>query len=161
MWENVPSEYASNKDLNQFAHACCLIRDFIIRVKEVCILVYLKCAKWRFWSACANAQADLNLHCAHMSEDTFLDVAVHLWRLCPGFTSFMKTLFRLYSFKSRGCFVWMLRWQSFVSPFYVLGYVYVSWAFQNDIPWNKVDSPCEKGIHRMRTTNTHDKLVQP
>ena len=27
-----------------------------------------KCAKWRFWSDCANAQSDLNLHRTHMSE---------------------------------------------------------------------------------------------
>ena len=28
--------------------------------------------QWRFWSDCANAQADLNLHWAHMSEYSFL-----------------------------------------------------------------------------------------
>ena len=33
-----------------------------------------KCAKWKFWSYCANAQSDLNLRWAHMSESTFCDV---------------------------------------------------------------------------------------
>ena len=39
------------------------------------------CVQWRFRSACANAQADLNLRWAHMSEGTFPDVSAHkiLW----------------------------------------------------------------------------------
>ena len=45
--------------------------------KQLCILGYLKCAQWRFWSACANAQADLNLRWAHISEDAFSEVPAH------------------------------------------------------------------------------------
>ena len=41
------------------------------RTKHLCILGYTKCALWRFWSDCANAQADLNLRWAHMSDGTF------------------------------------------------------------------------------------------
>ena len=44
-----------------------------------CILGYPKCAQWRFWSECADAQADLNLRWAHMSEGTFSDVADQLY----------------------------------------------------------------------------------
>ena len=32
------------------------------------------CTQWRFWSACANAQADLNLHRALIIEGTFSDI---------------------------------------------------------------------------------------
>ena len=35
---------------------------------------YPKGAQWRFWSACANAQADLNLRWAHMSKGTLSDI---------------------------------------------------------------------------------------
>ena len=37
-----------------------------IRVKKLSILGCPKCAQWRFWSDCANAQSDLNLHWAHL-----------------------------------------------------------------------------------------------
>ena len=40
-----------------------------------CVLGYPKCAQWRFWSNWANAQADLDLHWARMTEDAFFDVA--------------------------------------------------------------------------------------
>ena len=45
---------------------------FVICMKKLCILGYLNCAQWRFWSDCANAQADLNLRWAHMSDVWFL-----------------------------------------------------------------------------------------
>ena len=40
-----------------------------------CILRYPESAHWRFWSDCANAQADLNLHWAHMPKSTLPYVA--------------------------------------------------------------------------------------
>ena len=49
-------------------------REFVVRRKKLCIHGYPECAKGRFWSACANAQADLNLRWAHMTESTFSDV---------------------------------------------------------------------------------------
>ena len=47
-------------------HPRSLIRVFVVRMKTICILGYPKCAQLRFWSDCANAQADLNLRGAHM-----------------------------------------------------------------------------------------------
>ena len=44
-----------------------LIRVFVVRMKKLCLLGYPKCAQWRFWSDCANAQSDLNLRWALMS----------------------------------------------------------------------------------------------
>ena len=73
--------YATNEDSNQPVHSRSLIRIFYVRMKNFCILSYSKCAKWRFWSDCAKAQADLNLRWARMSEGagcTFFDVKVHL-----------------------------------------------------------------------------------
>ena len=52
-----------------------LIRIFVV---PNCILRYPKCAKWKFWSDCANAQADLNFRWAHLSEGTFSVVVSHL-----------------------------------------------------------------------------------
>ena len=41
---------------------------FVIHVNKLCRFCCLECTKRRFRSACANAQADLNLRWAHMSE---------------------------------------------------------------------------------------------
>ena len=60
-------------DSDQTAHPRSLIRVYFDRMKKCCILGYPKCSQWRFGSACANAQADLNLRWGHMS-DTFSDV---------------------------------------------------------------------------------------
>ena len=65
--------------LTKAAHPRCLIRVFIVRTKKLCILGYPKCAQWRFWSDCANAQSDLNLRWAHISEGTSPGVAAYLW----------------------------------------------------------------------------------
>ena len=64
--------YAPNEDSNQPAHPRSLIRVFVVRMNKLCILGYPKRAQWRFWSDCANAQADLNLRKANMSDCTFL-----------------------------------------------------------------------------------------
>ena len=51
---------------------------FVVRMMKLGILGYLSCAQGRFWSGCANAQADLNLRWAHMYEATLPDVAVQI-----------------------------------------------------------------------------------
>ena len=43
------------------------------------ILGYPKYVQWRFKLDCAKAQADLNLHLAHMSEDTFYDIVAQIF----------------------------------------------------------------------------------
>ena len=80
-WENVPS-YMCNKP----AHLGSLIRVFHVRMQKFCILGCPKCAQGRFWSDCANAQADLNLRWAHTCEGTFPDVDLNLrWaHTCEG-----------------------------------------------------------------------------
>ena len=66
---------APNEDSNQPAHPRSLIRIFIVRMTKLCIICNPKCVQWRFWSDCANAQADLNLRWTHISESMFPDVA--------------------------------------------------------------------------------------
>ena len=70
---------ASNEDSNQPAHPRSLIRVFIVRMRKLFILGYPKWAQWRIRSDCVNAQADLNLRLAHISEVMFSDVATHMW----------------------------------------------------------------------------------
>ena len=72
-------EYAPNEVSDQTAHSRSLIRVFVVRMKKLCILGYPKCAQGRFRSVCANAQADLNLRWAHISEDRFSEVTAHMW----------------------------------------------------------------------------------
>ena len=60
---------------NQPVHPRSLIWVFVLRMKKRCILGFPKCAQWRFWSDCANAQSDLNLHWTHMTEGTISDFA--------------------------------------------------------------------------------------
>ena len=69
--------FADNEDSNQPARPRSLIRVFIVRMNKLCILGNPKCAQWRFWSDCANAQADLNLCWASMSEITLSVVVAH------------------------------------------------------------------------------------
>ena len=47
-------------------------------MQKHCILGYPKCAQWRFWSDCANAQSDLNLRWANISGCTFSKVSPHI-----------------------------------------------------------------------------------
>ena len=56
---------------------CAVWSVFVVRIKKLCIYRYPKCDWWRFWSDCANAQADLNLRCLHMSQVMFSAVAAH------------------------------------------------------------------------------------
>ena len=61
--------------------------EFIDRVKRLCILDYPKCARWRFRSDCANAQSDLNLRWAHMSEGTFSNITADVFFMTSSGTS--------------------------------------------------------------------------
>ena len=81
-WENVLYDMRY-KNSNQPAFSCSLIRVFVICMKKLFILGYLKCAQWRFWS---------DWECA-THEDTF-----HPWisKMCP-----VKILIRL-----RMCYTW-------------------------------------------------------
>ena len=72
-WENVLSDMRAWRRLKS---ACAFLQSYqslFVHKKMFCILGDPKCAQWRFWSDCANAQADLNLRWAHMSEGTFSD----------------------------------------------------------------------------------------
>ena len=80
-WESVPSDIWSKEDSNQLVHSRSLIRDIVVRMKKFCILGYPKCVQWRFWSDYANAQADLNLRLAHMSEGMFSHFVAHFFIL--------------------------------------------------------------------------------
>ena len=71
-----------NEDSNQSAHPHSQIRDFVFRMRKICILGYPKYIQWRFWSDCAHAQANLNLRWAHMSKGTFLTlrlIYIYIW----------------------------------------------------------------------------------
>ena len=69
---------AHKEDSNQSAHLRSLIKAFAVRIMTLCIIGYLKCGQWRFWSDCADAQFDLNRHWAHMLKGTFSHVVVHV-----------------------------------------------------------------------------------
>ena len=77
-WENVPSDMKKTQ-VNLNIRAVWSV--FFVHMKKLCILGYRKCARWRFWSDCANAQSDQNLQWAHMSEGTFSDVGAHTYRV--------------------------------------------------------------------------------
>ena len=54
---------------------------FVMCIKRTLHPWLSKCIEWRFWSDCANtnAQADLNLCWAHISEGTFCHVKAHIY----------------------------------------------------------------------------------
>ena len=55
------------------------IRVFVVRLKNLCILGYSKCARE---DSDQIAQSDLNLYWAHMSKGTFSDVAAKFIFFC-------------------------------------------------------------------------------
>ena len=61
------------EDSDQPAHPGSQIRVFVVRLCKPSSLGYLLGAQRRLRSACADAQADLSLHWAHMSESTISD----------------------------------------------------------------------------------------
>ena len=75
MWENVPSDMSAQRRLKS---ACAVRSVFVVRIKNFTSLTVQKCAQWRFWSDCANAQAALNFHWAHRSDT---DAAAHFLTL--------------------------------------------------------------------------------
>ena len=67
---------APNEDSNQLAYPHNMIRVLIVRMKRLCLkrlcfLHYPKRAHRRFWTDCANAQADLILRLVHMFKYVF------------------------------------------------------------------------------------------
>ena len=76
--ETVPSDMCDQRR-HKSVYTSAQIRILVILMRKLCILGYPKCAHWRIWSDCANAHADLNFRWAHMSEDTFPDVADVSW----------------------------------------------------------------------------------
>ena len=63
-----------------------LISVVVVRMRKLCILCYPKCAQWRFWSQCANKQADLKLCWVHMFGWMYSDITAHSkfdWQLRP------------------------------------------------------------------------------
>ena len=52
---------------------------FFVHVKKFWILGYPNCARWRFWSACENAQADLKLRWMHAWWYVFWRTLRHLY----------------------------------------------------------------------------------
>ena len=77
-WESYLLTCAPNEDSNQLAHPHSLIRVFVEEILHPWLQVYKKYAKRRFWSDCANAQADLNFRQAHVSDGTFYDVSAYI-----------------------------------------------------------------------------------
>ena len=71
----------TKKPISLLIRAIWLIRVFVVRMKELFILGYPKCAQWRFWSDyCANVQAVLNIRWANMSEGTLRLISIlFLW----------------------------------------------------------------------------------
>ena len=70
----------------------------------LCIIDYPKSAQRRFWSDCANAQADLNLHRAHVVEGKFLT-------LRPRYRAHLHSLIRVFA----------LRWCILLHPMLLFG----------------------------------------
>ena len=57
-----------NEDSDQPARMRRLIWAFVVRMEKFCMPGYPKCTQWRFWSDCANAQAELNVRWTHISD---------------------------------------------------------------------------------------------
>ena len=77
-WENVLLYECAQEDSKQPAH---LIRVFFYRMKNVCILGFVKCL-CKLWSDRANAQSNLILRWPHVSEGTFseFEAQIHLFK---------------------------------------------------------------------------------
>ena len=96
---------APSKGSDQPGHPPSLIRVFAVRLKKARVLSYLLGAQQRFWSDCADAQADLSLCWAHMPFCWFCHDAAHLFFLfislsCIGHIPwlFLSTLLTLCSY---------------------------------------------------------------
>ena len=69
---------APSEDSDQSGHPSSLIRIFTVRMKKACVLSYPLNAQRRLWWDWADAQAELNLHWAHMPFCTFCHMLVHM-----------------------------------------------------------------------------------
>ena len=80
LWENVPSAMCIQERLKS---TCALAQSNQYSLSAIRNLASLAIqnAQWRFWSACAYAQADLKLRWAHMSKGTFFLTLLIIW-LC-------------------------------------------------------------------------------
>ena len=68
----------TTEDSNQPAHLRSVVNVFVVWMKKLCSLGYPKSDQWNHvWLDCVNAQADLILVWAHVSEGTFCVVAAH------------------------------------------------------------------------------------
>ena len=87
---------------NQPAHLCSFIRVFVIYTNKFCFLGYLKYTQRRFWSACAYAQADLNLPWAYISEAAFSDIVTQIINI---FIGTICDIPELLEFAKLGCYI--------------------------------------------------------
>ena len=72
-WESISADVCSTKTQISL-YLCTVWSVFIVHVKKLCIHGFAKCVHWKFWSDCANVQADLNLYLTHVSEGMFSDI---------------------------------------------------------------------------------------
>ena len=78
--KNVPSDISARRRLKSASASAQSERRFRCLHKKWCIIGYRKRTKWWFWSDCANAQANQNLHRILMYEGTFSDVTSQLFK---------------------------------------------------------------------------------
>ena len=98
--------HADNEDSDQTARMRRLIWVFVGRTFQISLRIstdqnlhcahfdsqdckFSSCGQWRLWSDCADAQADLSLRWAHLSEGTFSHVVV---RIIPCFMQVLNVL---------------------------------------------------------------------
>ena len=73
--ENVLSDMCAQRRLLSACASVQANQRLVVRRKKLFILGYPKCTQWRFWSDCANSQADRIFPWAHICEGTFSEVA--------------------------------------------------------------------------------------
>ena len=76
--KKVPSDVCPMKTLISL-YSCTVWSVFVVSMRKLCIPFYPKLAKWRFWSDCANAQADLNLRWGHTWRHIFWCCGSNNW----------------------------------------------------------------------------------
>ena len=79
---NTPSEYS-----DQPVHLQSLISILTQHILDSQGCKVSSCGRRRLWADCANAQADLSLRWAHVSECTFSHIVAHTWSTCIYSTS--------------------------------------------------------------------------
>ena len=74
----VHSNMCFQRNSDQPAHSCSLIRIFIGRILDSTECKVTLCGQQILWSDCADSRDDLSIRWAHVSEWTFTHVAAHL-----------------------------------------------------------------------------------